>query len=245
MLHLPDVALILVDTVCPELAAVAITRSCSKVRFGSVHIWANSLDHWWGCFPYQKEAHVRPCTATCFNDVSQLIWETVPKYVGSKYILIQHWDSWVLDPDAWDDNFLTYDYLGAPWGWHNDDKEVGNGGFSLRSMRLVKKVGSSGLWRHWGMPEDAAVCRINRHLLEPEFSFAPVPLAAKFSFERTHYQGPGKHFGFHGVFNFPRVLHPVELESAIQQIKSNDYLKNKLEVQELLALDTKPSTGLA
>ena len=91
-------------------------------------------------------------------------------------------------------------------------------------MRLAKKVAEYKYWRYWGQPEDVtAVCRINGPMLSREFSFAPVELAAKFSFERTHYIGPRHHFGFHGVFNFRRVMSPAEFERRMKLVQANGY----------------------
>jgi hypothetical protein len=50
-------------------------------------------------------------------------------------------------------------------------------------------------------PEDIAVCRINRALLESRFGirFADQATAERFAFERTTTGEPA--FGFHGIFN--------------------------------------------
>ena len=47
------------------------------------------------------------------------------------------WDGYAVNPGAWDAAFLDCDYLGAKWSWHKDAMRVGNGGFSLRSRRLL------------------------------------------------------------------------------------------------------------
>ena len=47
------------------------------------------------------------------------------------------WDSWIINPQQWTDQFLDYDYVGAPWLWHTDNYQVGNGGFALHSRQLA------------------------------------------------------------------------------------------------------------
>jgi len=52
-------------------------------------------------------------------------------------------------------------------------------------------------------PEDVAICRTNRSMLEGRFGlkFAPEALARRFAFEREA-AGGAMPFGFHGLFNF-------------------------------------------
>lgn len=52
------------------------------------------------------------------------------------FILIVHWDGFIVNPQAWTSDFLKYDYIGAPWPWMNN--MVGNGGFCLRSKRFLE-----------------------------------------------------------------------------------------------------------
>ena len=51
-----------------------------------------------------------------------------------------HCDGFIQNPSAWDDNFLNYDYIGAPICPSGAFPLVGNGGFSLRSKKLCEKV---------------------------------------------------------------------------------------------------------
>lgn len=79
------------------------------------------------------------------------------KYIETSYVLIIQYDGFILNPDAWTDEFLEYDYIGAPW-WYTDDCNVGNGGFSLRSKKLLEILANddSILETH---PEDHHICR--------------------------------------------------------------------------------------
>ena len=58
-------------------------------------------------------------------------------------MLLIQWDGYVVNPEAWDPAFLGCDYLGAKWYWHDDGMRVGNGGFSLRSRRLLDALAGS------------------------------------------------------------------------------------------------------
>jgi hypothetical protein len=114
------------------------------------------------------------------------------------------WDGFVLDATQWAPQFLEYDYVGAPWPQFSDGRDVGNGGFSLRSRRLLEACRDPRF--RAAHPEDVAICRLNRDLLEREHGirFADRSTAERFAFERTEPDGPT--FGFHGVFNMIPAL---------------------------------------
>src|SRR6185503_18873241 len=108
------------------------------------------------------------------------------------------WDGFVIDAGSWREQFLEFDYIGAPWLQFADGYDVGNGGFSLRSRRLLEAcAGADFIPSH---PEDVAICRTNRPMLEKMHGirFADAQLAETFAFERT---APRPSFGFHGAFN--------------------------------------------
>lgn len=135
----------------------------------------------------------------------------------SHYLRIEA-DSAVLNPYAWDNYWLDYDYIGAPWTPHDEpgyppcDGEtnaVGNAGFSLQSVKYARAIreaydnagGVSHSLPDGGDPRrhnsDVWPCRVMRPWLEQErgIMFAPVDVAWKFSCENRIYAGQ---FGFHG-----------------------------------------------
>jgi len=119
------------------------------------------------------------------------------------HVLTIHPDGYIQNPGAWRDDWLEYDYIGASW-WYKDSMNVGNGGFSLRSRRLIHLCSQLDLKRYH--PEDDVLCRELRPWLEKEYGikFAPVEVADRFSIEA--YSVPAPHnrysgqFGFHGYY---------------------------------------------
>ena len=116
----------------------------------------------------------------------------------------------------WTSNFLNYDYIGAPWPIPNDDFSyrdyfkniirVGNGGFSLRSKKLLSLAEELKLdWKsYFGyFNEDGFICCHNRHIYEENgCKFAPIEVAKIFSHESYIPEiGDVKTFGFHGKHN--------------------------------------------
>ena len=137
---------------------------------------------------------------------SRFMLQDLADHVNSPHCLVVQWDGFVLDALQWDAGFLDCDYVGAPWPQFDDGRDVGNGGFSLRSRRLLEACRDP-RFRHGGA-EDVAICRVNRTLLEEEHGlrFANRATAARFAFERS--APPGPTFGFHGVFNMMKTVGP-------------------------------------
>lgn len=139
-------------------------------------------------------------------EYSSFLLTRLPDHVVTEHCLIVQWDGFVINADAWEEEFLNFDYIGAPWPQFADDHDVGNGGFSLRSRRLLEACCDPQF--QVGHPEDIAICRTNRALLEREFGirFADRFTAERFAFERSR---PNQAtFGFHGIFNLIPVLGP-------------------------------------
>lgn len=122
-------------------------------------------------------------------------------YIDTSHILLVQYDGYVIDASAWSDEFLQYDYIGAPWTY-TDGRNVGNGGFSLRSKRL-HDILATDPFITVGSPEDEIICRLFRGYLETHhgIKYAPEELAHRFSFEM--HRPLQKTFGFHNYFHQP------------------------------------------
>jgi hypothetical protein len=133
------------------------------------------------------------------SEYSFFVLKALHEYIETQHCLLVQWDGFVTNANAWSPDFLAFDYIGAPWPQFPDGRNVGNGGFSLRSRKLLKACAAGGFWA--SHPEDLAICHSNRSFLESEFDirFADVALAKLFAFERTPPSTPT--FGFHGIFN--------------------------------------------
>lgn len=140
------------------------------------------------------------------RDYSTFILTQLIDHVHSSHCLVVQWDGFVLDAGSWQDAFLQFDYIGAPWPQFDDDHAVGNGGFSLRSHKLLAACRDPAFVP--SHPEDLSICRNNRHLLEEKFGvrFADRDTAARFAFERAG--DGGATFGFHGIFNMVQAVGP-------------------------------------
>ena len=219
MLKLPQVTLMGIDVVTPERTAMSLKQSMRWVDFGRVVLLSNlgmnrgleGLHHgevemkhitqgntmakpmpWHKALPvdYEMDNLLRPA-----------------EYCDRGYVLFCEWDAGVLNPLAWNPEFLKYDFIGAPWVRHNDPgwpacdetNNVGNFGFSLRSKRFCETIAQA-VANHKGDPamlsSDRWACRTMRPYLESRgVKFAPWEVAMRFSCENAIYSGQ---FGFHG-----------------------------------------------
>lgn len=104
-----------------------------------------------------------------------------------------HEDGFPIRPDLWSEQFLKYDYIGAPW----QDNVVGNGGFNIESQRMLQEKQTLPPSFNPVAPSDNYVCRIHRDTLEKRgVTFAPTEVAVEFSTELTGQAWPS--LGFHG-----------------------------------------------
>lgn len=149
-------------------------------------------------------------------DYSEFILTELGRFITTDHCLVVQWDGFVLDPGQWDPAFLQFDYVGAPWPQFDDGHDVGNGGFSLRSRKLLGACLDPRFAR--SHPEDLAICRVNRNLLEQKHGirFADRGTAKRFSCERTSSREPT--FGFHGIFNMIRLLGPDRFWQVYQSL---------------------------
>lgn len=143
---------------------------------------------------------------TSLAEYSHFMMKQLYHHITSDYVLVTQWDGHILDGSLWTPLFHQYDYIGAVWPFYPPDDRfrVGNGGFSLRSRRLLAALQDERFVT--GKLEDDLICRQYRSILENEFDivFADPDIAARFSIEHAPRRAPS--FGFHGLFNFPWAL---------------------------------------
>ena len=156
------------------------------------------------CDPFNRYTH----SVICLQGPIQ--------HLETDYALYIQYDGFPVDKTAWTDEFLEYDYIGAPWPFHAEGQQVGNGGFSLRSRKLMELAkdlephydrGHDSFWL-----EDGMIGIHYRPYLESQgVRFAPVELAHRFSHEHPFGQRH-KSFGFHDKANLATYLTPNQLQ---------------------------------
>lgn len=186
-MELLDVTVVCIDSKQPDLAKAALKRCTDAIKFGG-------------------EVFIDYPQINSRQAYSKFVLRELHKLIYTKYCLIVQWDGWIINPDAWNPVFLDYDYIGAVWPWHPEGMRVGNGGFSLRSRKLLELTAHPD-FVYADKNEDDLICHDNKLFLETNgIKFAPEELARYFSYERE--LSNIKTFGFHGDFHMSKYVSP-------------------------------------
>ena len=170
-----------------------------------------------------------------YDEFSKFCLTELYKHFDTTHMINCHGDGFPTNPNAWTDEFLKYDYLGAPWPRHNLERSscrwdlvkkaynesqktyfVGNGGFSFRSKKLMEAVTRLYKNEYYGIPEDLVIAIIMRKQLEQEgFKFtSDIGIAGKFSCESIFVDGyrlsSDDSFGFHCGETHPHKVKLLE-----------------------------------
>jgi hypothetical protein len=218
-LSLPQVTLCAVTSVNLRATLRALAVSLDEVDFADCLLFTDA--------PIASplpEIRIIPVPRIDSTDsYSAFVLLELARYVTTSHCLVVQWDGHVLDAQRWRPEFLQYDYIGARWTGFDDGHDVGNGGFSLRSRRLMEACLEPGF--NPSHPEDLAIARHNRAWLEQQgMQFAPPALADAFSAERA--SDPRTTFGYHGVWNMPRT---IGLESFWDVYRDLDHRRTVLD----------------
>jgi hypothetical protein len=194
MLSLPDVTLCCIDCANHDLALAALEQCMQKCAFARV-MFITDRD-----YAIDGIECVRIPAIASREDYSRFVMKELAAHVDTDFALLVQWDGFVVNAAAWSDDFLEHDYIGAKWIFYDDGHTVGNGGFSLRSKRLLEALRDPHIVPDEA--EDVAICRTYRAYLEQTHGirFAPEAVADRFAFEASYWTSPP--FGFHGLFNF-------------------------------------------
>jgi hypothetical protein len=210
--HLRDVTLCAADCRAPALAARALRLSLQACTFGDALLLTDAA---WADPAFRT---VRIDRLGSVDEYSHFVFKELAAHIHTPYVLLVQWDGHVIDPAAWREDFLAYDYIGARWSQFRDNLTVGNGGFSLRSRRLLQATAGEGFAWVPGAAEDVLVCRTYRPRLSAELGlrFAPEAVARAFSYETEEPIAPT--FGFHGVLNLWRHVDDADMIDMAAQL---------------------------
>jgi hypothetical protein len=229
-----NVTVIYVETRNPKQEIV--DRCLASIPGAIVHLYSTSEKQLLRC--ENREAPASMLAAQGYGEFlphfSKFIIHDVPNQVETSHALFVQNDGYPINPNSWTDDFFRYDYLGAPVRWDawvhrvphgipyrsfyvKDSWEVGNGGFSLRSVKLLRQCSHlmkryfAGCESYYTLWEDFLICKV----LRPRLSgvrFGGFEIAKKFSCEQYPEFKGERPFGFHAGGNAPVI---VEHEMAL------------------------------
>jgi hypothetical protein len=203
MIDLNNVTLVTVSSVKISETILALTKSTEGINFNEVIL----ISHQKPQYLPNTFKFIECKKINSLDEYSHYMLFDLYKHIKTEFALVIQYDGFILRPNKWDSEFLQYDYIGAPWpkDVHYNGKNnirVGNGGFSLRSQKLLRCMVDNNLkFTDNGtgfFNEDGILCNYHREFLEGVgLKFAPPNIAAKFSFETNCDETIDEPFGFH------------------------------------------------
>lgn len=194
MLNLSNCTLICLTNKDFEGHKRALDKSKEGIEWGAVKlIWDDTID-----------------SIDTWN--RKVIYE-LHNYVQTDYAMLIHADGYVVRPDLWREEFLAFDYVGAPWPLPQDNYSyktpegelvrVGNS-VSIRSKRIMELPSRLGLeWKPYygNTNEDGKLCVEWRDILQSNgCRFADIDVAKHFSREHELPENQGiETFAFHTI----------------------------------------------
>ncbi len=191
-LQLPEVTLMAMTSVKVMETVKAMKYSMKNIDFGDAVFISDKK-------PVYLPKDIRFAKTTrlnCIDDFNYKMIYELTDYIHTDYVMIVHYDGFVVHPELWREEFLDYDYIGAPWPDPHDDftyrdingnlQRVGNS-VGIRSKRLLDFPNEANLpfeADHGYFHEDGFLCVKNRHLVEAAgMKIAPLEVAKYFSHE--------------------------------------------------------------
>jgi len=163
-LTLPNVTLLAVTSVEIEQHQMSLKISSQNIEFGAVKLLSSSI-------PKKKYSDIEYVSVMPMDryDQNRFMVDDLHKYFETSHCLYVEADGFVVNADLWKEEFLEFDYVGAPWPnkiqlnpnpnrvlnstfigspglpgpipvLNMKENCVGSGGFSLRSRKLLKTI---------------------------------------------------------------------------------------------------------
>lgn len=191
-LQLPEVTLMAMTSVKVMETVKAMKYSMKNIDFGDAVFISDKK-------PVYLPKNIRYSHTTRLNNIDDFNYKMIyelTEHINTDYVMIVHYDGFVVHPECWREEFLDYDYIGAPWPDPHDDftyrdingnlQRVGNS-VGIRSKRLLDFPNEAELpfeADHGYFHEDGFLCVKNRHLVEAAgMKIAPIEVAKYYSHE--------------------------------------------------------------
>ena len=216
-MKLNNVTLAILTSIRFEESIKALEYSCKGIEFGDVKFISDVK-------PDNLPSYIKHEECPKMSNIDEWNYATIyelPKHIDTEFMILIHDDGFIVNPSSWREEFLEYDYIGAPWPLPKDDFSfrdiegnlirVGNS-VSLRSKKLLDLPVELDLeWKsfHGYYNEDGFICVNYRHkYLEHGLKFANIDVAKYFSHEVMIPEIEGiKPFAFHRHFG-SNAQHP-------------------------------------
>lgn len=213
-----DVTLVTIETMYHDLARRSMEETLKRVPFKHALVFSDQ-----DFLPGSKHVKIEHGDMLSYCN---LLLKGMLEHVETKYVIFQQWDAMVHDGSRWHDFFLLNDYIGAVWPWRPHGQNVGNGGFSLRSRRLLEALQAPHIQLdpagEHGVQEDNYIGILHRPWLESQgMVFALAPVADKFSIELS--PNASQAMAHHGFWNIVQFMPRDVTEYFISRAPANTW----------------------
>ncbi|WP_242826796.1 DUF5672 family protein [Butyrivibrio sp. NC3005] len=234
-LQLPDVTLVAVTSVKIKATIKAMKYSMERVDFKDAVLVTHRK-------PLGLPSNIRFGKIEKLDNIDKFNYDMVYelyKYVNTSHIMLVHYDGFVVNPESWRDEFLDYDYIGAPWPIPpSDDKitfrdpdgkliRVGNS-VGIRSKKLLEAPSKLNIpWQSfygWYNEDGFLCCHHHKELEEYGLKFAPIEVARYLSQEQQMPETLGiVPFAFHKWegpnAKYPKFDNPTVFERVYKKMR--------------------------
>ena len=217
MLNLKNITLVAMSSIDIDKTIKALEYSAKDINFHDIKLITD--------VPISHD-NIKVCYIDKISSIDQWnynIFFNLTNYIDSEYAILIHDDGFIINAESWRQEFLEYDYIGAPWAYCNncfiaksgEHIRVGNS-VSLRSKKLMDIPNRLKIpWQKFdnNYNEDSQICVHNRHIfVDNRIKFAPLDVAKYFSHETEIPELSSiKPFAFHNYgypghmnYNYPR-----------------------------------------
>jgi hypothetical protein len=204
MKYLSNVTLIAYDnTEYPERTVSAMRHCRQEIEFACAVIVSNTT-------PRNLQDEVFELVPDCgYRAAMDFEVNRIHRYVETDFALFVSHDGYIQNPSAWQDEWLCFDFIGAPWPqWlcgrlSDPSHRVGNTGFCLKSKRFMQLCFEFGANFDPSTPGDVYTSDTIRTQLEKSgMKYAPIEIASDFSWELNTEEFPKGRFDAFGFHDF-------------------------------------------
>ncbi len=257
-INLQNTTLVTISSVDIELTLLSLVISNLNANFNRVLFFTSEeIDQrYLKFFPQLEVIKIPPIRSLV--EYSRFVIKELNSFIDTEFCLVTQGDGFIINPQLWSEEFLNYDYIAAPWRKQTHlvnsqgktvdildltTNRVGNGGFSLRSKKLLEVSSQLDFdnLKTSSFSEDLIICHyFYDWFKDKDIKFAPLEIAVKFSFEQPIEEIDNfsweNTFGFHGKTSLIPVLNKLSQDfnlDCTSEKQQNSNFINDFKLKEI------------
>ena len=110
-IKLPDVTLLAASSIEIDHTQDSLKISSYEIEFGAIKLICSERPK----IHFSEIEYIEIPKIEKIDDYNKIMINDLWKYFDTSHCLIVQSDSFVVNPNEWTNEFLKYDYIGAPW----------------------------------------------------------------------------------------------------------------------------------